>query len=150
MEQVQSILERVLVLLETDADPLFRLGGDKGILSGVRGDKELRHRLHADGLHFEKFVKEIPLGAAAASPSGRVAAKAMAAGYASGSGERRASGLLPGRVHVPVQPAQVAKSGKAVLPTGPTSRSCGANNLQINRRVSHVGLVPKPQAIGRT
>src|ERR1022692_1512259 len=61
---------------------------------------------------FSSGKQAIAFRAAAASPSGGVAAKALAAGYASGSGERRASGLLPGRVHLPVQPAQIAQSDR--------------------------------------
>src|ERR1035441_6078514 len=74
----------------------------------------------------------------------------LAAGYASGSGQRRASGLLPGRVHLPVQPAQIAQSRTAVFPTCAAGRCGGANNLPIDHRVREGGLVPKPQPIGGT
>jgi hypothetical protein len=58
--------------------------------------------------------------------------------------ERQAPGLLPERVHVQVQPAQVAKSGRAVFPAGPTSRSCGTSNFGPSGRLEilHQGERP--------
>jgi len=52
-----------------------------------------------------------------------------------GYGQQTTPGAVTGfgQVHLQIscQP-EVAKSRKAVLSTRPTSRSCGANNLQVN------------------
>src|SRR5664279_1613546 len=116
-------------------------------LVGLRSVTEPRIRSQDQ---FSSGKQAIAFRAVAASPSGGVPPEAQAAGYASGSGERRACGLLPGRVHLPVQPAQIAQSRKAVFPACAAGRCGGANNLPIDHRVREGGLVPKPQPIGGT
>src|SRR3972149_1737078 len=46
--------------------------------------------------------------------------EALAAGHASGCGGTRVPRLLPGRVHLPVQPPEVGVARQVVLPPGPT------------------------------
>lgn len=89
--------------------------------------------------HSPAPAAEIPFGAVAARTSGGVPVKAMAAGHASGGSEHRASGRLSGRVHLPVQPAQVAQPREAVLPSRPASSPCTTSNLQGNCPVRRDG-----------
>ncbi len=99
---------------------------------------------------FSSGKQAIAFRAVAASSSGGVALKALAAGYASGSGERRASRLLPGRVHLPVQPAQIAQSRKAVFPTVQQAVAVEPTTYRSIIESAKDALVPKPQPIGGT
>src|ERR1017187_7955008 len=142
----------------SDAAHPRRLGPKSGSLRGrVRGARPRGPHRRLVGLcsvteprirsqdQLSSGEQAIAFRTVAASPLGGVAPKALAAGYASGSSEHRASGLLPGRVHLPVQPAQIAHAGKVVFPTCAVGRCGGANNLPIDHRVREDGLVPKPQ-----
>ena len=55
-------------------------------------------------------------GSPAAGPSRGFAAQALDAGHSSGRHSALSPGLLPGRVHVPLQPPDITLAGQAVLP----------------------------------
>ena len=86
---------------------------------GVRRAQQERLPTRGDGAPGTPEGRE---QAVAACPSGRVAAEAVVDGHSPGCCESWASGLLPGRVHVPFQPSEVEKPGEAVLPVGPAGR----------------------------
>jgi ribosomal protein L37AE/L43A len=102
----------------SDAAHPRRLGPKLGSLRGrIRGARPRGPHRRLVGLcslteprirsqdQFSSGKPVIAFRTVAPCPSGSVTAQALAAGHASGSGERRAPGLLPGRVDLPVQPA---------------------------------------------
>src|SRR5271166_1806379 len=62
---------------------------------------------------------------APAGPSGGFAPEAMATGHSSRRCWTRSSGLLPRRIHLPLQPSQVGVPRQAVLSLGSTGRPAG-------------------------
>ena len=56
----------------------------------------------------------------------------------------------PGRVHVPVQSADISQPGQAVLPPPPASRRGGAGAVQVHGEVCCPSENPGPQHIGAT
>src|ERR1035441_1610078 len=81
-------------------------------------------------------------------PPGYLAAEALAVGNASGSGQGRASTGLPARIHLPLQPAQIAESRQTILPPCPAIRGIGTNNLQGNCRLCASSRIRQPQPLG--
>lgn len=79
--------------------------------------------------HKMRFTYRSP--SSATSASSRVALETIAAGNPSGSDRKRTLGLLPGRVHVPVQSPQVRISRQTVLPASPTSRTNRSGPIQF-------------------
>lgn len=106
-------------------------------------------RLHSpgEGAHTQKTVG---IGTAAAGAPSRVAAKALAAGDTPGSRELRTPGLLSGRVHVPIQPAELEKPREAVLPTCTTGGCGGTGALQGDGEMLCRGWRRKPQPVAAT
>jgi len=73
------------------------------------------------------------------------AAQALAARDPSGRSQREASGLLLGRIHVPLQSSSIALAGEAVLSPAATGRGCGTGTLQSSGgRVSGQNLKSQP------
>jgi hypothetical protein len=93
---------------------------------------------------------QIGFGVDAARPSGGRAAQTLAAGYPPGRSESGASGCLSRRVHLPLQPAQIAQPGQAVLPASRTSCCRRADSLQILGQVFRGPGFLKPQNVGVT
>ena len=60
-------------------------------------------------------------GVAAARAPHHLATETMADGNPPGCGEPQAPGLLPGRIHVPIQSAKIEKPRQALLPLGTAS-----------------------------
>ena len=76
---------------------------------------------------------------AAACASRSLAAQTLASGHTSRCDRSRASGRLPRRVHVPLQPPHIIVTGQTLLPIGSTGGTSGT------RTVSHTD---RPQPIG--
>src|ERR1039457_1161993 len=74
--------------------------------------------------------EEIALGVDATSSSCGVAAETLAPRHSPRSGESRTSRLLPGRIHIQVQPADVPKSWQTLLPPCPAICRGGTSPLQ--------------------
>ena len=83
--------------------------------------------------HLSQREARSPLGTVAAGSPGDLSAEAMANGNTSGCGQPQASGLLSGRVHVSVQPAQVTQPRKAVLSPRSASRRRRSGDPPPNR-----------------
>ena len=58
--------------------------------------------------HVPEGQEGVGVRVAAAGSSSSIAAEALVVGHSSGCGQPRALGLLPGRVHLPLQPAEFA------------------------------------------
>ena len=78
--------------------------------------------------------------------SGSFVAQTLAAGHPPGVRRAVASGLLPGRVHVPLQPPHLAVAGQAVLPTDAAGRSCRSRACQAPARGHKCEIRGCPQA----
>jgi transposase-like protein len=72
----------------------------------------------------------------------RLAPETLVAGHPSGCGRLRASGLLPRRVHLSIQPPHVGIAGEALLPAGSTGRPGGAHPIQDSMNQ------PPPMGVG--
>lgn len=77
------------------------------------------------------------LRVAATRSPGVLVTEALAAGNTPRICRRRTSSGVPGRIHLPLQPSQVAQPGQTLLPPGATSRRNRTNNLQADRRLSN-------------
>ena len=97
-----------------------------------------------------KFRQGSPGAPAADSPIFMSRTPAPAAGHAPRGGQPGGSGLLSGRVHVPLQSADISQPGQAVLPPPPASRRGGAGAVQVHGEVCRPGENPGPQHIGAT
>jgi hypothetical protein len=87
------------------------------------------------------------LGPSSAGASGGLAPETLAAGDAPGRAESSAPGLLPRRVHLPVQPAYVPTPREAVLPSDPTGRGCSARALRVADQACPRPATEEAQAI---
>ncbi len=59
-------------------------------------------------------------------------------------------GLLPGRVHLPIQPPTVTPPREAGLPARPAGRGGRARSLSADRETHAPRAAPSPQAVGAT
>ncbi len=100
---------------------------------GWLGYSPLKGKSFSHQVTYLKGKREAPLGVVAAGSPGDLSAEAMANGNASGCGQPQASGLLSGRVHVSIQPAQVAQPRKAVLSPRSASRRRRSGDPPPNR-----------------
>ena len=73
---------------------------------------------------FLKGKKKTPSRLMPLGPPRDLPAQAVADRHPPGSSQPQTSGLLPGRVHVPIQPATIKKPWQAFLPAGTASGSC--------------------------
>jgi len=64
---------------------------------------------------------------------GSVASQTVAAGHSSGCGRWQASRLLPRRIHVPVQSANLETSRQTVLSPGSTSHASRSGDVESSR-----------------
>jgi transposase-like protein len=112
----------------------------------VRTDAWQGYRsLERAGYHHERTSlrrgRSRPRRHARRAPGG-VTVETLAAGHPPRLGVDRAPRLLPRRIHVPVQPAQLTSSRAAVLPAGPTSRPNRPPPLQRRRWRQTPRLIP--------
>src|SRR5262249_54534140 len=99
-----------------------------GLLSYDRLVKHgYRHRIR-----FVKGSQRSGVGAAALGPPGHCAAGALAARHAPRGGVAGTSGLLPRRIHVPIQPADLS-SPQTVLPFGAAGGGDRPGTLRLAR-----------------
>src|SRR6266550_6894471 len=94
-----------------------------GRLSAVSGERVPSRRHDSEGKETGSIAVD------AARPPGDCSPEKMATGHASGSGQPKASGLLSGRVYVPVQSAEIHESRQAFLPPRAASGSYRTCNL---------------------
>ena len=106
-------------------------------------------RLPAPG-HLPEEKQQKGFGTDAACSSGGRPAQALAAGNPSRWSEPGASGCLSRRVHIQVQPSQIAQPRQTLLPLTGAGRHCRATPLQISGQISGIAALLKPQYIGVT
>ena len=89
--------------------------------------------------HVPQRPEGIARGVAAACPPRRVAAQTVVARDVSGGRQPRPFGLLPRRVHVPVQSADLPAPREAVLPASGASRGGRTRALHFARQACELG-----------
>ena len=98
---------------------------------------------------FLRRKKKTAFGTHAAGPPGDLAPQAVADGHPPGSGQPEASRLLPGRVHLPLQPAAIKKSRQTLLPPRAASRG-GRSSTPTSGSFTQPSRKAKPQPVGAT
>ena len=94
--------------------------------------------------------KENSIGVDATRSPGGLSAQAMAAGDTSGSGELGAFGRVSGRIHLPLQPAEVAEQGQTLFPASSTGCRRGSRSVQIPGQMLCNSRISQPQDVGAT
>ncbi len=115
-----------------------------GWLSAVVGSRLPAQDSRSEGKEQNSF------GVDAASSSGGLLAETLVAGNAPGRSEHGAPGRLPRRVHLSIQPAQIAQPGQTLLPSARTSGCCRDGRVQISGQMRRQAGFLKPQPIGET